>query len=89
MVPNNTRDLSGEINALEHRLAAPRIRTHVLPQNCFIRQRPPYRDAAGRLIAYAAQSDAKDFRDLREEVDALGDEIADRIGAVARGWVRK
>jgi chromosome partitioning protein len=89
MVPNNARDLSGDINSLEHTLAAPRIRTHVLPQSCFIRQRPPYRDAAGRLIAYAAQSEAKDFRDLREEVDALGDEIADRIGAVARGWVRK
>jgi chromosome partitioning protein len=89
MVPNTTRDLSGEINSMERRLAVPRIKTHVFPERCFIRQRAPYRDAAGQLIAYASESDAKEFRELREEVDRLGDEIGRRVGAEARGWVRK
>lgn len=86
LVPNNTRNLEGDINLLAQRLEVPRLKTHVLPQEYFIRQRPPYRECAGQLIAYASQSNANEYRELREEVDRLGREIGDRMGATGRGW---
>jgi chromosome partitioning protein len=86
LVPNNARNLDGDLNLLVQRLEIPRLKTHVLPQDCFIRQRPPYRECAGELIAYASQSDAKEYRDLRDEVDRLGCNIADKIGGTGRGW---
>jgi chromosome partitioning protein len=88
MVPNNRRDLSGDINVLSARLAAARLNTKMLAAECFIRQRPVYRECAGSLIAYAAVSDAIEYRELREEVDRLGDYIAPLLGAAGRGWVR-
>jgi chromosome partitioning protein len=84
MVPNNRRDLSGDINLLSQRLAAARLNTQVLPQECFIHHRPLYRESAGSLIAYAAPSEAADYRELREEVDSLGDHIAPLMGAAGR-----
>ena len=89
MVPNNGRDLSGDINLLTLGLeASRRLRSQVLPQECFIRQRPLYRESAGSVIAYAAPSNDAAHRDLREEVDRLGDHIAPLMGAPGRGWVR-
>jgi chromosome partitioning protein len=87
MVPAG-KDLSSEIHLLKQRLAATRLNTQVLPQECFIRQRPLYRENAGNLIAYAARPDAANYRELREEVDRLGDYIAPMMGASGRGWVR-
>lgn len=88
LVPNTTRDLSGDINLLTRGLGAARLATQVVPEQCFIRQRPPYRDCAGSLIAYAATSQAAPYDELRKEVDRLGDFIAPKIGAAARNWMR-
>jgi chromosome partitioning protein len=88
MVPTGRRDLSGDINLLAQRLAAARFSTQLLPQECFIKQRPLYRESAGNLIAYAATSEAADHRDLRDEVGKLGDHIAQMMGATGRGWLR-
>jgi len=88
MVPTAPRDLTGDINLLAQSLAAARLNTQVLPQECFIRHRSLYRESAGNLIAYAATSEAAAHRALRDEVDQLGDHIAPMMGAPGRGWVR-
>jgi chromosome partitioning protein len=88
MVPNSRRDLSGDVNLLAETLGATRLKTQILPQECFIHHRPLYRESAGDLIAYAAPSEAADYRELRAEVDRLGDHIAPLVGAPGRGWVR-
>ena len=89
LLPNNNRNLSGPLNVLRERIAAARLNPDILPEACFIRQRPPYRDCAGEKIAYAATANNEDYRDLREEVDRLGDLLAPWLGAIARGWARK
>jgi chromosome partitioning protein len=89
LVPNNRRDLTGPLTDLRNRIAAARLNPDILPEECFIRQRPPYRDHAGERIAYAAVSNDEDHRSLRKEVDRLGDTLAPRLGAIARGWTRR
>ena len=88
-LPNNNRNLSGPLNVLRERIAAARLNPDILPEACFIRQRPPYRDCAGEKIAYAATANNEDYRDLRDEVDRLGDVLPPWLGAIARGWARK
>ena len=56
---------------------------------CIIHQRPPYRDCAGEMIAYASTTKSRDFEELRDEVDKLGYAVADKLGATQRGWQRK
>jgi chromosome partitioning protein len=91
LVPRANADLSGRITVLQQRIAAAPIRpvVELTPEDCFIKQRTPYRDHAGELLAYAALSNDEQHRDLRAEVDRLGDWIAPRIGAQARGWSRR
>jgi cellulose biosynthesis protein BcsQ len=90
MVPNNKADLSGLLNELERRVSATRLaKTPIVPQDCFIRQRTPYREHAGERIAYAAVSGDKYHEDLRAEVDRLGDWVAPKLGAEAKGWKRR
>lgn len=90
LVPNTMADLSGRITELKQRIAAAPIKpeVEVAPENCFIKQRPPYREHAGERLAYAAVSQAAAYTELRAEVDLLGDWIAPRIGAGARSWMR-
>jgi chromosome partitioning protein len=89
LLPSGRRDLSGPLNELRRRIAAARLNPDIVPQDCFIRQRTPYRDHAGERIAYAATSKDQDHRDLRDEVDRLGDWIAPKLGAEPRGWIRR
>lgn len=89
MVPNMPNwDLTGPVNVLRQSLVGSRLPVHIFPEDCFIRQRPPYRDCAGERIAYAAVGQAQPYQQLREEVDRLGDQIASMIGATGKGWVR-
>ena len=80
--------LSGPITELNARIAAARLRPQVLPEECFIRQRTPYRDCAGNIIAYAATSRAVPYEQLREEVDHLGDAIGSMMAPAGMVWVR-
>lgn len=89
LLPNTHRDLCGPLQELRGRIAAARLNPDIVPEDCFIRQRPPYRDHAGERIAYAATSRDENHRDLRDEVDRLGDWIAPKLGADQRGWRRK
>jgi chromosome partitioning protein len=89
MVPRmHNWELTGPVNVLRQSLVGSRLPVHILPEDCFIRQRPPYRGCAGERIAYAAVEQARPYQQLREEVDRLGDEIARMIGATGKGWVR-
>lgn len=89
LLPNTNADLTGRLNELRQRIAAARLTPDILPEECFIRQRTPYREHAGELIAYAALSNDHDHRQLREEVDRLGEWIAPKIGAEPKGWRRR
>ena len=89
LLPNDRTNLEGPVNVLGGRIAAAPLNPDIVPQDCFIRQRPPYRKHAGERIAYAAVSNDEDHRLLRDEVDKLGDWIAPRLGAVPRGWTRR
>jgi chromosome partitioning protein len=89
LLPPGNADLTGRLNVLRGRIAAARLNPDIVPQDCFIRQRSPYRDHAGERIAYAATPRDQVHRDLRDEVDRLGDWIAPKIGAEARGWSRR
>lgn len=86
MIPPNAGNLDGRVNELRGRIAAARLQPDIVPQECFIRQRPPYRVHAGECIAYAATSTDKDHRELREEVDKLGEWLAPKLGSGTRGW---
>jgi chromosome partitioning protein len=89
MVPNMPNwDISGPVNVLRQSLVGSRLPVHILPEDCFIRQRPPYRECAGERIAYAASERSQPYQQLRDEVDRLGDEIGRRMGVVGKGWVR-
>lgn len=88
LVPNNNRDLSGPLNTLAQSLVDVRLPIQLWGKDTIIRQRAEYRDAAGEMIAYAATSNANDYRVLRDEIDNLGDLIAHRMGAETRGWIR-
>ena len=81
-------DVSGPFTLLKQTLAVARLTPHVFEQHT-IRQRPPYRRCAGERIAYAAVEQNQLFQRLREEVDRLGYQIGDRMGAAGRGWVRR
>lgn len=89
LLPPATADLEGPLTVLRERIAAARLKPDIVPQECFIRQRPPYRKHAGERIAYASVIKDKNHRRLREEVDRLGDWVAPRLGAAARGWTRR
>jgi chromosome partitioning protein len=89
LLPPGNADLSGRLNVLRERIAAARLRPDIVPEACFIRQRPPYREHAGERIAYAALPNDQAHRLLRDEVDALGDWIAPILGAQLRGWMRR
>ena len=89
LLPPGNADLSGRLNVLRGRIAAARLTPDILPEACFIRQRPPYREHAGERIAYAAISNDQAHTLLRDEVDTLGDWIAPRLGAAPRGWTRR
>jgi chromosome partitioning protein len=90
MVPNMPNwDLSGPINVLQQSLVGSRMPVHIFPEECFIRQRPPYRDCAGERIAYAAVDRAQAYEQLRDEVDRLGGEIARIIGVTGKGWSQR
>lgn len=89
MLPPNHGSLLGKINLLRQRISAARLKTDIVPEDCFIRQRTPYRDHAGERIAYAASSNDRAHEDLRTEVDHLGDYIAPLLGAAAKGWKRR
>ena len=69
-------------------VAAATLSTQVLPEDCFIRQRSPYRACAGDLIAYASMSTSKTdgYPDMRAEIDSLSDWIGPKLGSQARGW---
>jgi chromosome partitioning protein len=82
-------DVSGFLSELRASLAAARLKPHVFSQEYFVRQRPPYRRCAGERIAYAAVERSVIFDAMRKEMDKLGDEIAARLGATGRRWVRK
>jgi chromosome partitioning protein len=89
LLPNVHRDLSGPLTQLRGRIEAARLKPDIVPEDCFIRQRTPYRDHAGERIAYAATSQDQRHEDLRKEVDKLGDWIAPRLGATAKSWKRR
>jgi len=89
LLPPGNADLTGRLNVLRGRIAAARLTPDIVPQDCFIRQRAPYRDHAGERIAYAATSNNQDHQALRDEVDRLGDWIASKLGAEPRGWRRR
>ena len=89
LLPPGNTDLTGRLNVLRGRIAAARLTPDIVPQDCFIRQRAPYRDHAGERIAYAATSNNQDHQALRDEVDRLGDWIASKLGAEPRGWRRR
>jgi chromosome partitioning protein len=89
LLPNNRTNLEGPLNVLGGRIAAAQLTPDIVPEECFIRQRPPYREHAGERIAYAAVANDQAHRQLREEVDRLGDWIAPKLGAAPRGWRRR
>ncbi len=87
MVPNvANKDWSGPLKVLTNRVAEAPIRPHVLGNDLFVRQRTPYRDAAGELIAYASKAEDQAHRELRAEVDQLAGWIAPKLGAESKGW---
>ena len=47
LLPPGNADLTGRLNVLRGRLAAALIRPDITPEDCFIRQRPPYRSMPG------------------------------------------
>jgi chromosome partitioning protein len=89
MIHPNLQNFDGLINVLNARIAGGRLQPAILPQDCFIRQRPPYREHAGERIAYAALANNADHVALREEVDRLGNWIAPKLAAEARTWRRR
>jgi chromosome partitioning protein len=89
LLPNTRRDLTGPLTDLRNRIEAARLRPHIVAEECFVRQRTPYRDCAGERIAYATTTNSQEYRELREEVDRLGTFVADRLGASGRGWARR
>lgn len=89
LLPPGNANLSGRLNVLRGRIAAARLTPDIVPEDCFIRQRPPYREHAGERIAYAAMPNDQAHRQLREEVDRLGDWLAPKLGAQPRGWTRR
>jgi cellulose biosynthesis protein BcsQ len=89
MIPPGGANLEGRLNVLKQRVAQARLNPDIVPEECFIRQRGPYRDHAGERIAYAALSKNQDHETLRAEVDRLGDWVAPRIGATSKGWTRR
>jgi chromosome partitioning protein len=89
LLPNSNANLEGRLNVLRGPIEAARLRPEIVPEECFIRQRPIYREHAGEIIAYAATSHDQAHRDLRDEVDRLGDWIAPKLGAEQRGWRRR
>jgi cellulose biosynthesis protein BcsQ len=89
LLPITTANLEGRLNVLGERISAARLKPEIVPQACFIRQRTPYRDCAGERLAYAADVDNQAYRDLRDEVDMLGDWLGPRLGSVPRGWRRR
>jgi len=62
LLPNTKTNLSGRLRSLASGIAAARLTPDIAPQECFIRQRPPYREHAGERIAYAAVSNDEDHR---------------------------
>jgi chromosome partitioning protein len=86
LLPQDRTNLEGPVNVLRGRIAAAALRPDIVPEECFIRHRPPYRQHAGERIAYAAESEDAAHERLREEVDRLGDWIAPKLGAAPRGW---
>jgi chromosome partitioning protein len=89
LLPNTPRNLSGPLTDLKNRIAAARLQPQIFEEACFIRQRPPYRDCAGERIAYASLARNEAYSDLRDEVDNLGYTVAERMGAIGRGWTPK
>jgi chromosome partitioning protein len=89
LLPPGNANLTGRLNVLRGRIAAARLTPDIVPEDCFIRQRPPYREHAGERIAYAAISNNEAHQELREEVDRLGEWIAPWLGAQPRGWTRR
>lgn len=89
LVPNTTAVLGGSINVLRQRIEAAQLKPDIVPEECFVRQRPPYREHAGERIAYAATSEDAAHVALRAEVDLLGDWVAPKLGAAAIGWERR
>ena len=87
IIPAGGVNLDGALNVLRQRIAAGRLKPEIVPNDCFIKQRAPYREHAGLRIAYAAESRNQAHNDLRDEVDCLGDWVSPRLGA--RGWKRK
>ena len=88
MIPPRV-DISGFLNELRASLAAARLQPHVFGKEFLMHQRPPYRRCAGERIAYAATDRSAIFEAMRKELDRLGDDVAQRLGAAGRRWVRK
>ncbi len=88
IVPRPHGDLSGLLDELQGGIDASGLHTDIF-RDCIIHHRPPYRDCAGDRIAYAADTTARPYEELRTEVDSLGDAVADKLGAKRRGWVRR
>lgn len=86
MVPTNIGGMDGRRNLLAQRIEAARLKPPLVPMDCMIRIRSPYREHAGELIAYAALRDDQAHRELRSEVDLLGQWVAERLGSTGRGW---
>ncbi|MGO9474731.1 MAG: ParA family protein [Rhodomicrobium sp.] len=79
-------NLEGPLKELRQRIAAARLQPDIVPQDCFIKNRPVYRNEAGERIAYAAASNDQQHEALRAEVDELGKWLGPRLGAQFRGW---
>lgn len=79
MIPANVTKLEGPIKVLSQTIVEADIGTELLPESCFIRQRAPYRECAGDIIAYAKATEAEPYVKLRAEIDQLGDAIWERM----------
>jgi chromosome partitioning protein len=87
IIPPGAVNHEGALGLLRQRIAAGRLKPEIVPEDCFIKQRAPYRDHAGLRIAYAAVSGNQAHEALRDEVNRLGDWVSHRLRA--RGWKRK
>jgi cellulose biosynthesis protein BcsQ len=83
LVPPNVQ-VQVPLNVLEAGLAGGRLIAKICSDT--VRQRAPYRECAGDIIAYASLAGAQPYQALRQEIDSIADELAGPLGAQSRGW---
>jgi len=87
LIPPNPPNFDGVLNELQAKVDQSRLRPQLLRDiSLRTKHRKPYRDCSGVRIAYADTSLAKDYEDLRDEVDTLAILIAKKLGCEARHW---